>query len=263
MLLVALKKIPGTIQVEPGQSFYEPNDDNRALLLKEGFARPANPVPGVHLIGAAQPVSGDRPLSWPGADVVIIASGPSLTAEQCDDVRLWQMTPAARPRRVIAINTSFQLAPFADVLYACDGTWWDVYADLVVAAGFTRERMWTQDQKAAEKHDLRFIRSSAANGLSRKPGLIHQGQNSTYQAINLAFLAGARKFILLGVDCHGTHWHGDHPPPLKRALPHKHWMARFADLARDLKAEGVKIVNCSPGTALQAFPVGKLDEELQ
>lgn len=259
MLLVALKDIPGTIQIQPGQSFYEPNDDQREQLLRNGFARPAEAV----LV--ATPEEKPRTYAgktWDGATVVIIAGGPSLTEEQCDAVAMWACTPAVERRRVIAINTSFRRAPFADVVYACDDVWWKAHAEEVFAAFPNRAQLWTQDRKAAAEYGLQFIASTSARGLSRKPTLIHQGMNSTYQAMNLAYHWGAKRFVLLGVDCRGGHWHGDHPAPMNKALPHKQWMERFAELARDLRAEGVTVVNCSPGTALRAFPTASLDEEL-
>ena len=252
MLLLALKDIPGSMQIAPGQTFFEPNDDQRAIWLAQGYAKPANEAV----------MARDNSLDWTGSKVVIIASGPSLTTEQCAAVERWKVTPAKAPtRRVIVINTSFRLAPFADILYACDGAWWTKYYD-EASVIFRQSQMWTQDEPASRKFNLRYIKSAAGNGLSRKPGLIHQGMNSAYQSINLAYLLGARDFVLLGVDCRGTHWHGDHPAPLNRALPHKQWIDRFRVLSRDLEADGAEVVNCSPGTALGTFRLGTLDAEL-
>lgn len=252
MLLLALKDIPGSMQIAPGQTFYEPNEDQREIWLKQGYAKPAREVMRER----------DNALDWAGAEVVVIASGPSLTPAQCAEVERWKLTPAKTPkRRVVVINTSFRLAPFADVLYACDGAWWNKYYD-EASVIFRQSQMWTQDEPASRKFGLRYIKSASGHGLSRKPGLIHQGMNSAYQAINLAFLLGAREFVLLGVDCKGTHWHGDHPAPLNRTLPHRQWIDRFRVLARDLEAEGARVVNCSPGTALGAFRLGTLETEL-
>ena len=254
-LLVALKEIPGSIQIAPGQTFYEQNPEMQEQLVRSGHARFAQPL-------ASAPIPPElQPLEWPGATVVIIASGPSLTEDQCSDVELWRGTPAPELRRVIAINTSYLRAPFADVLYACDGAWWSMYHERALET-FPPYRCWTQDDHAAKKYGLRYVKSEATRGLSRLKGVIHQGKNSSYQAMNLAFLAGARRFILLGVDCKGTHWHGDHPEGLNRTLPHAIWKSAFEDLARDFKRDGVEVVNCSPGTALTAFPRGDLETEL-
>lgn len=257
MLLRALKDLPTSVNaIVKGEVFNEPSDLQAKEWIATGYAeafdqkkiRPAIPELPAKLV-------------WTGATVVVVASGPSLTAGQCEDVQLWQMTPAPEPRRVIAINTSFRMAPFADILYACDGTWWKMHYE-EAARSFKTDRMWTQDEGAAKTFNIQLIKSASGKGLSRRPDLIHQGMNSTYQAINLAFLAGARRFILLGVDCHGGHWHGDHPKPLSNSLPHRQWKEKFTGLAADLTAEGVVTVNCSPGTALRAFPTAELEEEL-
>lgn len=260
--MIALKPIPSTVSIQPGQAFTEPDDERRAEWLRTGFARPAE-------MAAPEPPAVDRKglPDWTGATVVIIASGPSLTEEQCAQVGAWRAAAEDGARRVIVINSSFVRAPFADVLYACDGTWWRASVagvrnvDAVLAA-FPPHKLWTQDVKAAEEFRLNLIRSAGGVGLSRKPGLIHQGMNSAYQCINFAFLAGVRRIVLLGVDCHGKHWHPDHPAPLSNRLPHAQWIAKFGPLAKDLQADGVDVVNCSPGTALRAFPLAALDEAL-
>lgn len=249
MLLVALQHIPGPISIVPGQQFYEPNDEQRANLIRTGFARPAEAVL-VAQESAAPPRAPSRTAfpDWRYCRVVIIASGPSLTEEQCAQVASWYAQ--SHTHKVVAINTSFRRAPFADMLYACDTKWWDAYYEEVIRVVTPTTLLFTQDKPAAQKYELGYIASVSARGLSRKPGLIHQGMSSGFQAINLAFLAGVRDFVLLGYDCRGTHWHGDHPPPLKANLPHARWIEHFAVLARDLREEGVRILNCSPGTAI-------------
>lgn len=249
MLLVALQHIPGPISIVPGQQFYEPDAEQRANLIRTGFARPAEAV-----MVAQEPAAPRLKFSrttfpnWAGCRVAIIAGGPSLTEEQCTQVATWQLRGPQNV--VIAINTSFRRAPAATMLYACDTKWWDTYYEEVVRTVASQTLLFTQDKPAAQKYELGYIASAPTRGLSRKPGLIHQGMSSGFQVINLAFLAGARDFVLLGYDCRGTHWHGDHPPPLKANLPHARWVEHFAALARDLRDEGVRILNCSPGTAI-------------
>lgn len=266
MLLVALKPIPGTIQIEPGQSFYELDSDRQAEWLRGGFARPAEMT-----VAAVEPPRVDRKglPDWTAATVVIMASGPSMSAEQADLVADWRLHDITH-RQVITINDTYRLAPWADLVYACDGTWWRARRaengptnfEAALAAGVSHTRLWTQDVKAAEEFKLNLIRSTAGSGLSKKQGLIHQGMNSGYQCLNIAYLTGARRVILLGYDCHGKHWHPDHPAPLSNRLPHAQWITKFGPLARDLAAEGVTVTNCSPGTALRMFQVGDLRELL-
>lgn len=88
---------------------------------------------------------------------------------------------------------------------------------------------------------------------------MHFGGSSGYQAINLAYLWGATRIVLLGFDCKPVdgkdHWFGQHPSGLTQIQPYSLWLENYVDLARDLKAEGVEVINCSPDSALRCFPV--------
>ena len=56
------------------------------------------------------------PRMWEGETVAILAGGPSLTQAQVDYVK--------GKCKVIAINSSYLLAPWADILYFCDNRWY-------------------------------------------------------------------------------------------------------------------------------------------
>src|SRR5690606_8282967 len=62
---------------------------------------------------------------WANYAVVCIASGPSVTRADCAAVRKWR--DAAPCRAVAVTNTMFEWCPSADVLYAHDRVFWDVY----------------------------------------------------------------------------------------------------------------------------------------
>lgn len=208
---------------------------------------------------------------WTGMTAAILASGPSLSMEQVERVRGWRA--AGGNRRVIVINTTFLLAPWADILYACDAKWWQVY--LAEVRETFRGELWTQcssTDKAGiavcEARGLRWVaRDGRQPGLSTRHGLIFTGTNSGHQAINLAWQTGATRLILLGYDMQmgagaRSHHHGDHPRPLLRVLTFGPWLGEFAVLARDCAAAGLDVVNCSPRSALRSFPVSSLDEAL-
>lgn len=139
------------------------------------------------------------------------------------------------------------------MLYACDYKWWDHYRP---AFGGLKV---TQDQRAADEFGLLRVPSVDEPGLSLSPLRIHQGGNSGYQALNLAVLLGAERVILLGYDMHGGHWHGRHGGGLNNPEPGNfaRWIAAF----RTVRAP-VPIINCTPGSALDAFPVANLEDVL-
>jgi hypothetical protein len=192
------------------------------------------------------------PKRWPGETFVLIGGGPSLTP---GDVR------AVRGRaRVIAINDAYTLAPWADVLYGCDGKWWDWHAGAPSFEGYR----YALDPAAARWPHVRVLQNTGPLGLELDPTGLRTGKNSGYQAINLAVHLGAARILLLGYDmsCDGTrsHWFGEHPD--RQPSPYPQMREAFDSLVEPLAAIGVTVVNCSRRTELTAFPCARLDYEL-
>lgn len=210
--------------------------------------------------------------AWEGRRVVCIASGPSLTPEQLEVVR---RAREADRCRVIVINTSFLRAPWADVLYFADARWW---------AWFTRGKETSEQDKAAFKafagqkctiwtsgnavsdpavHMLRIFDGPGA--LSNDPAALATCSNGGHQVVNMAALAAPALIALLGYDAQPgpggrKHHHADHPD--KSEAPYQAMLAYFPKLAAELSRAGIKTVNCSPGSALKCFPVGRIEDVL-
>lgn len=186
---------------------------------------------------------------WQGDTVLCIASGPSLDT---DDIEY-----ARGKCRVIAINNNYELAPWADILYACDLYWWDTYK----ATDFQGIK-YTQDKAAAQKYNLNYIKSETGHGLSSAADKIHTGSNSGAQAINLAYLLGAKRILLTGYDMKiaksgATHWFGSHPN--NTVSPYAKFIQSFEQIA---KQNLVEIINCTRDTALNCFPKMKIQEAI-
>lgn len=84
------------------------------------------------------------------------------------------------------------------------------------------------------------------------------GRNSGFQAINLAARFGCTRILLVGFDYslrHGSHWHGNHPPPLTnpRQATVDEWRAILDGEADALADAGIEVINCSPSSALSRF----------
>lgn len=193
---------------------------------------------------------------WEGLTVACIASGPSLTAEDCETVR-----EAGLP--TIVTNTTFRMCPWADVLFGFDGAWWKEYGGArgkpkdggpTVNDIFPGLRMTCSALGAAlgvdSMHSERWFDPCGTSGTA---------------AISLAVSAGAKRILLLGYDSQKTggktHHHGDHPPHLGNAKSMPNWPRRFKNVAR-LAAGKSEVVNCSRSTALQCFPRGELSQEI-
>jgi len=181
---------------------------------------------------------------------VIIACGPSLTQDQVDAVR--------GKAKVYVINNAYTLAPWADVLYACDDSWWRHYKP-----EFAGEK-WTLSDKAAAEFDLNLIGRAGSVLFSTVEGKIATGYNSGFQALNLAYVQGARKAILLGFDYKnpGVHFFGRHSGSLDRALNMHRWIRAMHDAAPAMKAAGYEVINASPDSAIKCFPQMSIEDAL-
>lgn len=192
---------------------------------------------------------------------VCIASGPSLTEADVTYVR--------GKAKVAVVNDGYRLAPWADVLYACDRPWWDVHVN-TVRETFTG-RCYSHSRPSAEQYKLHHVSGKDGHGLCREANTVHYGANGGYQVVNLVYHFGARRILLLGYDMQPdpddperTHWFGQHPGNLERGAPGKFakWVRGFRQLADDLAAEGIDVINCSRNTALPWFPRMTIEEAL-
>lgn len=183
-----------------------------------------------------------------------LASGPSMCAEDAEAVR--------GRGTVIAIGNTGELAPWANILYSCDPTWWRAYGDRFAA--FKGRKVALHQYGLPEEVEAIQYRNAPGLGTDR----VHTGNNSGYQAINLAFLEGAKRIVLLGYDMQHTggrhHWHADHPRHLGNFNPGMPELCRpkFTPLAADLARAGVEVVNASRETALTCFTRQPLAEVL-
>lgn len=188
------------------------------------------------------------PEKWPGQTFAILAGGPSLTIEQVNAVK--------GKCRVIAVNNTYQLAPWADVLYGCDRKWWAWHTD---AAQF--EGIKVTMSPPVITPDVHLIRNAGTEGLCLDRDGLATGRNGGYQAINLAVHLGAKRILLLGFDMKAQgdrmHWHKEHEIPTPKTVC-KRWLDLFNTISDPLKAQGVEVINCTPGSALKVFPKREL-----
>lgn len=191
---------------------------------------------------------------WTGRTAVVIANGPSLTEEQA-------MAGMTRTPASIAVNTAYLMAPFASVFYAGDFLLHKVHNARMRKH---RAEIWTTDSTAAEQYGVN--RWKGRNDVGLGETMIHLNGNSGAQAINLAYLFGARKIVLLGFTMREIdgkkHFHGDHEKPLVQKQLFGEWIHKMEFVARDAKRLGVDVVNADPLSAMTCFRMGNLEDEL-
>lgn len=114
---------------------------------------------------------------------------------------------------------------------------------------------------------VHIMRNTGREGWSADPAAIASGGHSGFQALNIAGLTGAATAVLLGYDARDPnldekwHWFGEHP---RRSPPtvFRSYRRSFKDAAVIIAAAGLRVINASPGSAIDAFPRVTLDEAL-
>lgn len=191
---------------------------------------------------------------WRGSVCAVVASGESATPEALEKLK--------GRCRVIVVNNSFRLAPWADVLYAADSQWWDCHRDAYAFGGLkiTSHATW------AKRFGLKFVEVELVHAFKfeRTSVLPHMG-NSGARAINLAIQFGVKRILGIGLDFRGGHWHGPHPLPLNNPMPQRleTWRGRLDAQAPLLAKNGIEFVVCSDKSALTAYRKDDVERTLE
>jgi hypothetical protein len=175
---------------------------------------------------------------WSSKTVICIASGPSLTPDDCEIVR-------ASGHPAIVTNTTFKTCPWAHALFGWDEEWWAEYIGQVRAV-FTG-RLFS---KAAR------TRPFGVEWLGNEPRFVPFSISGAC-AISLAICAGAARVVALGYDSQRTdgksHHHGDHPNGLGNCESMPSWPLIFERLAVYASSMRVPVLNASRETVLTCF----------
>ena len=192
----------------------------------------------------------------------ILANGPSATAE--DALKLRSVVDY-----LIAINDAWRLCQgpdgkyFNDAIYGTDYKWW-LWAHPDITRDFdgeliTQRVQWEIDPAA---WGITCFESEHKPGLCTHPGTIYTGSNSSYAAANVALHKGAKVVYYLGLDLSldggRTHAINQRPKHLNIGCGYENFIKQFQQMQP--QKYGLEVVNLSRRTALNAFPLGDLDE---
>ena len=203
-----------------------------------------------------------------GKTVVCIGTGPSLTLEQIATAR-------AKGFVLAGCNNVALDVPDLAVLYGCNYEWWMHYWYSVKDHAAQK---WSTNWEAHERFGVNWIAEKDAPGLSTDPSVIHHGHGSGYSLVNLVYLMGAARIVLLGYDLKYNasyegkgrvigptprHYFGEYPTLLQhwpsvcvKGGVHFDLVRRYGEVAR----QGlVEIVNCTPDSAIDCFPRVAID----
>lgn len=192
-----------------------------------------------------------------------IGTGPSLTLEQIEVAR-------QKGCLLFGCNRVFEIAPDLAVFYAVNEAFWGHYWQELEKHPAEK---WTTNEDAARTYGVNWIDERNERGLSADPSYVHHGHGSGFTLVNLAYLMGAERIVLLGYDLKYAkdydgkarqvgstprHFFGEYPSSMQ------HWPSvmvrggvhvQLVDLYRSVKDQGlVEVINCTPGSAIDCFP---------
>ncbi len=197
---------------------------------------------------------------WFRGTVVCIATGPSLTQEQVARVRAHRDT--GEVAGVLVVNDAYRLAPWADVCYFADLKWWEWHKDKPEFRAFAGQKCTIFSGKPLPADAaVHVLKGTAASGLSATPEGVATGYHSGHQVLDMAVQSGAVLIPLLGYDgkrsANGMrHWFGNHPDSTEP--PYQQILEAMKTVQQPAKARGIRIVNCSPGSAFDCFERAEL-----
>lgn len=196
--------------------------------------------------------------SWLGEDAFLLCGGTSLNPETVQRLR-------GRPKaNVVAINRSYMIAPWADILFFADDRWWTeehVQHRGPLLRSFEGMIATTaRHTKSDLLWHLKKISPTDKTPLSTDPTTVALESTSTTGALNLAMLKGARRIVLVGCDNRaGDNGRTHHHPEYPWERVDESWKIKERELRRAATGlVGVKVINASPGSALNLWPIVEL-----
>lgn len=196
--------------------------------------------------------------NWSGETAIIVASGPTASKVPLEK--------AKGKAKFIAINNSWKLAPWADILFACDMSWWK---NANGCPEFTGMKLTIEEKVLREYPDVKWLKCRKPDDrlITDEIGTVGWGGNSGFHCLNLTVQFGCAKVLLVGMDMtltHGIHWHGPHPRHMNNPKPSNvtRWARAVDAAAREISKTGTKVINCSDISTLQNYPKMSFEEAL-
>ncbi len=179
--------------------------------------------------------------------------------------------------RVIAINEAgLTVAPWADVLFFPDHRWFEwnfdrldlfkgdrriTRTDPKIRTPACKPKLAARIEAALPDLDINIIARETVAPISFDPMKV-AGVCGGGNAINLAFLFGSPRIVLLGYDMKPNgHFHDRHK---KNTTPGNYDRFRRAItlMSVHLRNKGVEVLNATPDSGLECFPMVKLMDTL-
>jgi hypothetical protein len=189
-----------------------------------------------------------QPGEWLDETVFLLGGGPTLTAE---------IAARIHGRKTIAINSTSRIAPWADVLFFADFTWFREHRPIV--------DNWPGGVLTISRRAHRLGRAGKVQ-LLNPPAVRIANLSAGHHAVDVALWLGAKTIVLLGFDCrlvdgrsHNHDDYGNHNARLYTDVVLPAW----ADYPERASRRRATILNATPGSAIEVFPKSDLTKILE
>lgn len=204
------------------------------------------------------------PPEWRDQTAIILCGGTSVTPDTISAIRHIHERGDAK---VIVVNSTYQSAPWADMLFFADERWWsrELKERPLVLERFEGYAVTTS---LAAKGDhllrLRKITPTKEAGLitDRRDSVALQ-RTSLQGALNVCYHEEVSRILLVGVDNRDgedgrAHFHAEYPWARRKNT----WKVKTDQLVHavpHLKEAGIEVINCSPISTLPWWPKRSLE----
>mgnify|MGYP000163741758 CR=1 FL=1 len=187
-----------------------------------------------------------------GETLFVIGGGPSIKKY---DLTLLQH----HQDRIIVANNAYKLFPEAFVSHHADHCWWE-WNEVPFNETFKgkyKSTVGIGGSRSCYPKEFIWLKKPSDDGLSENFPMVH-GINTGHQAINIAYILGAKRIVLFGFDLKtdkngNTQWHNEHQRDTNQEL----WKSRFAPgfetVAVKAKTKGVEIINMNRDSLITCF----------
>jgi hypothetical protein len=192
------------------------------------------------------------PREWDGGRCFILCSGESI-GPQAEMIAKLQ-------GRFVAVKHGVLLRPDSDVLFLSGEGTPEIAAALIPKFRGTHVIVRGRSDASLPSTVRRVTRAKNHGELCELRDHV-SGRDSGTSAINAAYHFGATEIVMLGYDMTGGHF-CKHPlqfPPADHFVRHMEFLRA---LNADARAKGIRIVNCSPTSAVTAFERRPLSDYL-
>lgn len=197
------------------------------------------------------------PNIWKDSTVYIIGGGPSINDLDID---------LLKGQKVLGTNVSFKYYPWIDAVYFGDCSLYGrIHDDLLKFGGLKI----TSCNRAPDKGwpgVKRICRGKPSGIDSSRRFRISWNGNSGSSAINVAYWLGAKRIVLIGFDMRrvdkAKNFHNDYQEEKPDFSPFKRYLRHFRQISHDANSLGLEILNASPVSLIEEFPIVKLEDTL-